>query len=154
MHRPSERSIDTMVGAQITGNVAVRLPGNGNSNSHDARTVHLIITMIKWIWASRLSMQNSVCRTTRGRTSAMEDACARGFVDRNEWTTLNLPSATHQPRDSVSHEKQPDAPRDSKLHHHTISPTTALVPSRKCVHLSQPNQIRPPPSPNLTGGGG
>ena len=36
--------------------VDVRLPGKGNSNSHDARLVHLIITMIKWIRTSRLMM--------------------------------------------------------------------------------------------------
>ena len=29
--------------------VDVRLPGKGDSNSHGARPVHLIITMIKWI---------------------------------------------------------------------------------------------------------
>jgi len=40
--------------------VDVRLPGQGNSNSHGARTVHLIITMIKWIWTSRLSIKNSL----------------------------------------------------------------------------------------------
>ena len=34
--------------------VDVRLPGRGNSNFHGARPVHLIITMIKWILASRL----------------------------------------------------------------------------------------------------
>jgi len=32
----------------------------GNSNSHDARPVHLIITMIKWIRTSRLSIKNSL----------------------------------------------------------------------------------------------
>jgi hypothetical protein len=37
----------------------VRLPGNGNSNSHGARPVHSIISMIKWIWTSRLSIKNS-----------------------------------------------------------------------------------------------
>jgi len=31
----------------------VRLPGKGNSNSHGARPVHLIITMIKWFRTSR-----------------------------------------------------------------------------------------------------
>ena len=40
--------------------VDVRLPGKGNSNSHGARPVHLIITMIKWIRTSRLSIQNSL----------------------------------------------------------------------------------------------
>jgi len=38
--------------------VAIRLPGKGNSNSHGARPVHLIIT----IRASRLSMKNSLSR--------------------------------------------------------------------------------------------
>ena len=37
-----------------------RLLGKGNSNSHGARPVHLIITMIKWIWTSRLSIKNSL----------------------------------------------------------------------------------------------
>ena len=36
-----------------TRKVDVRLPGKGNSNSHGARPVHLIITMIKWIRTSR-----------------------------------------------------------------------------------------------------
>jgi len=38
--------------------VDVRLPGKGNSNSHGARPVHLVITMIKWIRTSRLSIKN------------------------------------------------------------------------------------------------
>ena len=40
--------------------VDARLPGNGNSNSHGARPVHLIITMIQWIRNSRLSIKNSL----------------------------------------------------------------------------------------------
>jgi len=35
----------------------VRLPGKGDSNSHGARPDHLIITMIKWIRTSRLSIK-------------------------------------------------------------------------------------------------
>ena len=34
--------------------VDVRLPGKGNSSSHGARPVHLIITMIKWIRTRRV----------------------------------------------------------------------------------------------------
>jgi len=41
--------------------VDVRLPGKGNSNSHGARPVHLIITMIQWIRTSRLSIKNFLC---------------------------------------------------------------------------------------------
>ena len=40
--------------------VDIRLPGKGNSSSHGARPVHLIITMIKWIRTSRLSIKNSL----------------------------------------------------------------------------------------------
>ena len=40
--------------------VDVRLPGKGDSNSHGARPVHLIITMIKWIRTRRLSIKNSL----------------------------------------------------------------------------------------------
>ena len=43
-----------------TRKVDVTLPGKGNSNSHGARPVHLIITMIKWIRTSRLSIKNSL----------------------------------------------------------------------------------------------
>jgi len=42
----------------VSRKVDVRLPGKGNSNSHGARPVHLIITMIKWIRTSRLSIKN------------------------------------------------------------------------------------------------
>ena len=42
------------------GKVDVRLPGKGNSHSHGARLVHLIITMITWVWTSRLSIMNSL----------------------------------------------------------------------------------------------
>jgi len=37
-----------------------RLPGKGISNSHNARPVHLIITMIRWIRTSRLPIKNSL----------------------------------------------------------------------------------------------
>ena len=50
-----------------TKKVDERLPGKGNSNSHGARLVHLIITMIKWIRTSRLSRKNSLSRTRGGR---------------------------------------------------------------------------------------
>jgi len=42
---------------QVPRRVDVRLPGKGNLNSHGARPVHLIITMIKWIRTSRLSIK-------------------------------------------------------------------------------------------------
>ena len=48
--------------------IDVRLPGKGNSNSHGAGPVHQIISMIKWIRTSRLSIKNylSLDRQHRG----------------------------------------------------------------------------------------
>ena len=40
--------------------VDVRLPGKGDSNSHGARPVHLVITIMKWIRTSRLAKKNSL----------------------------------------------------------------------------------------------
>ena len=43
-----------------TRKVDVRLPGEENSNSHGARPVHLIVSMIKWIRTGGLSIKNSL----------------------------------------------------------------------------------------------
>ena len=43
--------------------VDVRLPGKGNSKSHGARPVHLIIKMINLVRASTLSINNSLSAT-------------------------------------------------------------------------------------------
>ena len=40
--------------------VDVRLPEKENSNSHGATSVHQIISMIKWIRTSKLSIKNSL----------------------------------------------------------------------------------------------
>jgi len=40
--------------------VDARLPGKGYSNSHGARPIYLIITVIKWIRTSRFSIINSL----------------------------------------------------------------------------------------------
>ena len=41
-------------------NLDLSLPEKGNSDTHGARLVHQIITMIKWIRTSRLSIENSL----------------------------------------------------------------------------------------------
>ena len=46
--------------------VAIWLPGKENSNSHGARPVHQIISMIKWIRTSRFSLKNSLSTTCFG----------------------------------------------------------------------------------------
>ena len=44
--------------------VDIKLPGKGNADTHRARPVHQIISMIKWIRTSRLSIKNSLSRHT------------------------------------------------------------------------------------------
>ena len=62
-----------------TRKVDVRLPGKRNSNSHGARPIHLIITMIKWIRTSRLSIKNSLSHlgagTEAGSYLRLIDSC-------------------------------------------------------------------------------
>ena len=56
-----------------------RLPGKGNSNPHGARPLHLIITMIKWIRTSRLSIKKSLSeegthdRSSKGKRGASNE---------------------------------------------------------------------------------
>ena len=45
-----------------------QLPGKGNSNSHGARPVRLIITMIKWIRTSTFSIKKSLSAQPHSRT--------------------------------------------------------------------------------------
>ena len=47
-----------------TQKVDVRLSGKGNSNSHGARPVHLIITMPKWILTGMIPTMNSLIEET------------------------------------------------------------------------------------------
>jgi len=58
----SERERDLRCGVCVkdTRKVDVRLPAKGNSNSHGATPVHQLISMIKWIRTSRLSIKNSI----------------------------------------------------------------------------------------------
>ena len=51
----------------------VRLPGNGNPNSYDARPVHRIISMMEWIRTSRLSIKDSLSRLSKRGGSKVED---------------------------------------------------------------------------------
>jgi len=55
--------------------VDIRLPGQGDSNSHGERPVHQIISMIKWIRTSRLSIKNSLARDQTS-ASTVEGVCA------------------------------------------------------------------------------
>ena len=62
--------------------VDVRPPGKGDSNSHGARPVHLIITMGKWIRTSRMSIKNSLSnlKPRRSRPKAPQDLHQEGAI--------------------------------------------------------------------------
>ena len=49
----------------------IRLPAKGNPESHGAMPVHQIISRIKWIRTSRLSIKNSL--SLGGQVPAMEE---------------------------------------------------------------------------------
>ena len=68
--------------------VDVRLPGKGNSNSHGARPVHLIISMVKWIQTSRLSIKNSLSLTVAGCCRSIASKLKDLFKRQGEATEL------------------------------------------------------------------
>ena len=53
-------SLMTLGPSSIGSKIHVRLPGKANSSSHGARPVHQIISMLKCIRTSRLSINNSL----------------------------------------------------------------------------------------------
>jgi len=80
--------------------VDVRLPANGNSNSHGARPVHLIITMIKWIRTSRLSIKNSLSAPRQPAGSAL--SLESGFDDDGELARLRAENLVNPETRNIS----------------------------------------------------
>ena len=78
--------------------VDVRLPEKGNSNSHGAKPVLLVITMIKWIRTSRSSIKNSLsenCTSRRGG-GVRHERCGTptsSFTNFSSFLRPTLPSA-------------------------------------------------------------
>ena len=78
-----ERLVSSNLAMSPPKKVDISLPGQGNSNSHGARPVHQIISVIEWIRTSRLSIKNS--------ESGVE---ARGAMARLDHHPRLLPSET------------------------------------------------------------
>ena len=68
--------------------VDARLPGKRHLNSHFARPVHLIITMIKWIRTSRLAIKNSLSGSLKQVPKGRRLSCLEGRVGVNRGTSL------------------------------------------------------------------
>ena len=115
-----------------TRKVDVRLPGKGNPNSHGARPVHLIITMIKWIRTSRLSIKNSLCWQALASMPRVENALEPptgipfGPLKYSIWTPYN------RPRDT----KSADLGRDESVLHATFFLFFFITLDRDHVTLS------------------
>jgi hypothetical protein len=60
--RPARTALRPQPAEGLRVRLDVRLPGKRKSNYYGARPVHLIITMIQWIWTSRLSIKNSLAQ--------------------------------------------------------------------------------------------
>ena len=111
------------------GKVDVRLPGKENSNSHGARPVHLIITMIKWIRTSRLSIKNSL---RQGTVDAWWPLYRPGGREQARPSTLNPPPSTLNPQPSTLN-PQPSTliPQPSTLNPQPSTPNphpSSLIP--------------------------
>ena len=91
---------DLVLCSVLSRKVDVRLPGKENSNSHCARPVHLIITMIKWIRTSRLSITSDWRpASTRWTHRSPEKWGGRGSLPRfRPWSHFPLWEATRQKR--------------------------------------------------------
>ena len=63
--------------------VGVRLPGKGISNFHGARPGHLIITMIKWIRTSRLSIKKSLSARFWRSCSGSRARCSQPLIPKS-----------------------------------------------------------------------
>ena len=79
------------LGNQVTPRkVDIRLPGKGDSNSHGARPVHQIISMIKWIRTSRLTMKKSLsCEPPVAQARTESGPLRAVHLSRHKWPTLS-----------------------------------------------------------------
>ena len=64
---PHEHLLPHALSRKIARKVDTRLPGKGKSDFHGARPIHQIISIIKWIRTSRLSIKNSLSPGLSGR---------------------------------------------------------------------------------------
>jgi len=95
-----------LCGTRDVRRVDVRLPGKGNSNSHGARPVHLIIAMIKWIRTSRLSIKNTLSQqppqlpTKPLWTAPQNPGCLRKSKSNRKSKTSALQGRSKRPADA------------------------------------------------------
>ena len=111
--------------------VDARLPGKGNSNSHGARPVRLIITVIKWIRTSRLSIKNSLSlATSASSASSMASASDTPCTPKSETVRLLRTGAPSEREWIGSHRLSDHSMQGSKVVEKRRSQHLALVRGR------------------------
>ena len=136
---------------------ASEYPPKGNSNSHGARPVHLIITMIKWIRTSRLSIKNSLASVAKSRrlpTMAHTRQSGLGFQIKALETLEGVPSSLGRGRS-----RTPAALRASSPARQQPCAQGGLLETGACVATSHMppvyfNQLKPLGSVEDPTGGG
>jgi len=113
LHQPSSRMWQ----------VGVRLPGKANSNSHGARPVHLIITMMKCIRTSRLSIKNSLSLQGHTVVISVHQPSSRMWRAIDDVVLLSEVSFSLHVSPSLSH---PRSLTPSISHSHTLAPSLPL----------------------------
>ena len=117
-------------------NVDIRLPVKGNSNSHGARPVHQIISMMKWIWIYRLSIENSL---SGGAHGCVVEAPSRDSPYCTPYTPRLAPYTLH-PTPYTLHPTPPTLhPTPYNLHPtaYSLQPTAySLQPTPFTLHSS------------------
>ena len=123
------------------GEVDVRLPGKVDSNSHGARPVHLIITIIKWTRTSRLSINNSLSeRSCTGRVQG-DQGSAAAAAPRGRYLCHTLPLFRTHTR---IHTHRRYAPRYTLNPTHPTPSASTLHPTPYALHPT-PYALRPTP---------
>jgi len=97
LHPRQPHTLDTHSGSRM---VDVRLPGKGNSNSHGARPVHLLISMIKGI---RTLRRRGSWQARRRRTSTPSSAPTSRPTDPSTSTRVHPKPYTLHPKPYTLH---------------------------------------------------
>ena len=113
--------------------VDVRLPRTGNSNSYGARPVHRIITMMKWIRTSRLSIKNYSPPYGQQCQSRLFDSCPGNKPKVFNCVTSLLGYPERNVPQSVSRGRRED-PRGRSPYQTSEFPSTSESPTELPTH--------------------
>ena len=121
-----------------TRKVDVRLPEKGDSKSHGAGPAHPIITMMKWIRTSKLSLNNSL-------THILPVGCRSGVLPHHD-VRRSCRSDRRQFFSTLSSKPQATSPEPYAIRPNSPTPQNPRTPSTK-PELKNPNPKPSAPIP-------